>query len=245
MITQLQTPSSSSFAGALAACEDCALKSGTICARLDRGERAALHRLGRRRAIARGQTMLWQGEVPSSVANVVGGLFKLTASTSDGREQILGTVGPGAFIGRIDGKASAYSAVALAPAEICLFPREAFIDFAADHPAIGAEMLERALQDLDRARRWLLMLGRGSAIERVAALLLDFAEASPGPRHAFALSRGQMADLAGLTIETVSRQLGKLKAAGVIAVPERDIFEVRDADTLRAIAGEAPGNGPH
>ena len=244
MITQHHLAPSFPAAG-LAACEDCALRTGTICARLDRSDRAALHRLGRRRTIAKGQTVAWQGEAPSQVVNVVGGLFKLTASTSDGREQILGTVGPGAFIGRIDGRANAFSAVALAPAEVCLFPRETFIAFAADHPEIGAEMLERALQDLDRARRWLLMLGRGSAIERVAALLLDFAEASPGQRHTFALSRGQMADLAGLTIETVSRQLGKLKRAGMIAVPERDLFEIRDADTLRAIAGEMPGNGPH
>lgn len=230
---------------AMAACDACALSTGTICARLDQEGREDLHRLGRRRAIAKGQTVLWQGEAPGFVANVLSGMVKLSATTSDGREQILGIVGPGGFIGRIDDKTSAFSAVALGPVELCLFPREAFVSVAASHPAVGAAMLERALNDLDRARRWLLMIGRGTAIERVAALLVDFAGESTAMRHAFPLSRGQMADLAGLTIETVSRQLGKMKAAGIINMPSRDMFEIRDAETLRAIAGEQPGNRPH
>ncbi|MBB5686677.1 Crp/Fnr family transcriptional regulator [Sphingobium boeckii] len=226
-------------------CEACALSAGTICARLGAEGRGELHRMGRRRAIAKGQTILWQGETASAVANVLSGTVKLSATTADGREQILGIVGAGGFIGRIDDKASAFSAIALNPVEICLFPRSAFVAMAEHHPEVGAALLERALADLDRARRWLLMIGRGTAIERVAALLVDFAGESTSTRHAFPLSRGQMADLAGLTIETVSRQLGKIKSAGLIAMPSRDIFEIRDMETLRAIAGEQPGNRPH
>ena len=230
---------------AQAACEACAISTGTICARLDAEGRQELHRIGRRRMVAKGQTILWQGEAPGSITNVLSGTIKLSATTADGREQILGIVGPGGFIGRMDDGISAFSAVALNPVEICLFPRTAFAAMAQNHPEIGAAMLERAMADLDRARRWLLMIGRGTAIERVAALLLDFAGESTARRHAFPLSRGQMADLAGLTIETVSRQLGKIKAGGLIAMPSRDIFEIRDMETLRVIAGEQPGNRPH
>lgn len=234
--------------GAVAArsgCDDCVLKVGTLCRRLDHDAREALHRHGRRRTLAKGQTIVWQGEPSGHVANVLSGVVKLTATTADGREQILDIVGPGGFLGRIDDRTSAFSAIALGPVEICLFPRESFLAAVEDSAEAGAAMLERALGDLDRTRRWLLMIARGTAIERVATLLLAFAERDASPRHDFALTRGQMADLAGLTIETVSRQIGRLKASGIIALPTRDSFEIRDADTLRALAGEQPGNGPH
>jgi CRP/FNR family transcriptional regulator len=226
-------------------CDDCVLKVGTLCRRLDHDAREALHRYGRRRTLAKGQIITWQGEPASHVANVLSGVVKLSATTADGREQILDIVGPGGFLGRIDDRASAFSAIALGPVEICLFPRESFLAAVEDSAEAGAAMLERALEDLDRTRRWLLMIARGTAIERVATLLLAFAERDTSPRHAFALTRGQMADLAGLTIETVSRQIGRLKASGIIALPTRDSFEIRDAETLRAIAGEQPGNRTH
>lgn len=226
-------------------CEACVRDTDGICARIDEESRRALHWMGRRRTIAKGQTILWQGETPAFVANILSGAVKLSATTADGREQILGIVGPGGFIGRIDDRISAFAAVALNPVEICLFPREAFATMAGSHPEVSAAMLDRALADLDRARRWLLMIGRGTAMERVAALIADFAGDNQAMCHRFPLSRGQMADLAGLTIETVSRQIGKLKASGIIALPTRDSFEIRDADTLRAIAGEQPGHRPH
>jgi len=244
MTAHLQLP----VAGASRArmtCAECARTTGGICGRIEAESREALHRMGRRRTVAKGQTILWQGEAPAFVANILSGTVKLSATTADGREQILGVVGPGGFIGRIDDRTSAFAAVALNPVEICLFPREAFATMAENHPEVSAAMLDRALADLDRARGWLLMIGRGTAMERVAALIVDFAGDSSAARHAFPLSRGQMADLAGLTIETVSRQIGKLKASGIIALPSRDSFEIRDADTLRAIAGEQPGNRTH
>ena len=66
-----------------------------------------------------------------------------------------------------------------------------------------------------------------------------------GRTYIFPLSRGQMADLAGLTIETISRQLTKLKKAGIISLPSRNGFVIHDREALAAIAGEVPHSGLH
>ncbi|MBD3753920.1 MAG: helix-turn-helix domain-containing protein, partial [Micrococcales bacterium] len=83
-----------------------------------------------------------------------------------------------------------------------------------------------------RARRWMLLLGRKSAGERVASLLVEFAERSPEDNVAFPLTRQQMGDLLGLSLETVSRELSKLKARGLITLSVKH-FRVEDEACLR------------
>lgn len=81
----------------------------------------------------------------------------------------------------------------------------------------------------------MVLLGRGSAAQRVAAVLIDFAGDRIG-LQSLPLSRGQIAEFAGLTIETVSRQFTRLRTAGIISLPTRDTFEVMDRDALLAIS---------
>ncbi len=219
-------------------CQRCDVRARAICATLEEDERAALNRLGRRVTISAGQTVMWEGDDATIVANVIEGTLKLSASTGDGREQIVGLVYPSDFIGRPFGRSTPHSVTALTDARLCLFTRGAFDGFARAHPELGHRLLQRTLDDLDRARGWMLLLGRKSAQEKIATFLLDMSRRLAGegeaPLDSFALplSRQQVADVLGLTIETVSRQFTDMKRGGIVALPNRRTVQILDRDRL-------------
>jgi CRP/FNR family transcriptional regulator len=226
------------------------VRSRVICAILDPSERDALGRIGRVQRIPRGTTLLWEGEEARLVANVLEGVLKLSTSTADGREQILGVAYVSDFVGRLHAHTSPYRITAVTDARLCLFPRSAFERYAREHPALEHLLLERTLSDLDRAHAQLLDLGRRTATERVASFLLDLsqrlsdagcgahaAKALPLDGFDLPLDRQQIGDLMGLAIETVSRTFQKLKAAGILDLPGRRAVRILDRRRLEAAAG--------
>lgn len=228
-------------------CQTCVIRNGAICASLSSPELEVLNKIGRRVGVRRGQTLMWEGDDSSLVANVIDGVLKLSTSTADGREQIVGVVYPSDFIGRPFGSTTQHSVTALCDATVCMFTRGAFDDFAREHPELEHKLLQRTLTELDRARHWMLLLGRKSAGERVATFLLEMAQrladstcAGDGQavdRFDLPLSRQQMADLLGLTIETVSRQLTRLRQAGIIDLPDRRAVVILERAAMEAEAG--------
>jgi CRP/FNR family transcriptional regulator len=220
-------------------CERCEVRDQAICADLDEKQRVALNRIGRRVSLQAGQTVMWEGDSSTLVANVIEGTLKLSTSTGDGREQIVGVVYASDFIGRPFGARTPHSVTALTDARLCLYPRGAFDGFAREHPALEHRLLQRTLDDLDRTRAWMLLLGRKNAREKVATLLLDMhrrLRADGAGVIELPLSRQQIADVLGLTIETVSRQIGDLKRMGVIALAGRRGVRIVDAGRLEGMA---------
>lgn len=227
-------------------CEQCVVRNRAICAGLTTEELDALSELGRKQQVSRGQTLVWEGDEALVVANVIKGVLKLGISMPDGREQIVGVVFPSDFIGRPFGQQSEHSVTALTDAEVCVFPRKSFDVFARQHPDLEHKLLQRTLSELDRARHWMLLLGRKTASERIATFLLEIADRmNNGGCHAFdnviskfdlPLDRQQMGDVLGLTIETVSRQLTKLKGSGMIDLPDRRSVVIKDRERLQNLA---------
>jgi len=229
-------------------CDVCAVRARAICAALDVDEVETLSAIGRRRTIEAGQSLIWEGDESMLVANVIEGVLKLSTGTQDGRELIVGVAYPSDFIGRPFGAATRHTVTALTDARVCVFSRADFDGFAKSHPALEHKLLKRTLSELDRTRRWMLLLGRKGAAEKVATFLLDMSErlADPGsemarqrPLERFELpfSRQQVADILGLTIETVSRQLTGLKRDGLIDLPSRRTVVIRDRAALEEQAG--------
>ena len=226
-------------------CLSCIVRNRAICASLQPDELLLLGRMGRRQRISSGHTLLWEGDDAPVVANVLEGVLKLVAATADGREQIVGIVFPSDFIGRPFGKESPYSVSAISEAELCIFHRDQFDEFAGDHPDLQQKLLRRTLGELDRARRWMLLLGRKSASEKVASFLLEMFDrlagtpGMDGPARGFELpfGRQQIADILGLTIETTSRQLTKMRADGLIDLPSRREVVINDLAALNEMAG--------
>lgn len=108
-------------------------------------------------------------------------------------------------------------------------------------------LLQRTFAALEEARGRMLMLARSSAGEKVAALLLGMADRAAGSGCSASaagpvtfdlpLSRGQIADVLGLSIETVSRQMTGLKDAGIVALPGVRAVTIRDRPALEVRAG--------
>lgn len=214
-------------------CQACSVRNRAICADLDGSEIALLNRIGRRRSLQAGEQLLWEGEDAVLVANVIEGVIKLSSQTIGGKEQILGLAYPSDFLGRPFGASTPYGAEALTDAEVCVFQRTDFDRFAREHPRLEHKLLERTLTELDRTRRWMLLLGRMNAEQKLAAFLLEVADrmqpgtctaepaAAGGERVELPLSRQQIADVLGLTIETVSRLFTRMKSEGTIDLPSR------------------------
>lgn len=230
-------------------CDLCVVRNRAICSALDTKELSALNAIGRTRRVEAGESLIWEGEDSVLVANVINGVLKLSTNTEDGREQIVGVVYPSDFIGRPFGGTSGQSVTALTDASVCVFNRSDFDAFAREHPELEHKLLERTLGELDRTRRWMLLLGRKSAGEKVASFLLELAERLDGPGCAISFehpkartltlpfSRQQIADVLGLTIETVSRQFTRMKNEGLIDLPSRREVTLLDHDGLIAQAG--------
>ena len=229
-------------------CDTCLVRNRAICAALDATEIEALNAIGRRRKLSAGESLIWEGDESLLVANVIEGVLKLSIGTEDGREQTVGVVYPSDFIGRPFGTKTKHSVIALTDANVCVFSRSDFDNFASEHPKLEHKLLKRTLTELDRTRNWMLLLGRKNAEERLATFLLDMSERliDPGcegegvPRlRSFELpfSRQQVADVLGLTIETVSRQFTRLKKDGVVDLPSRRAVTILDREELEARAG--------
>lgn len=228
----------------MTACTDCSVRERAICQSLSGSDLDTMSQMGRRHTVACGETLMWQGEEEMIVGNVIEGVLKLIASTADGHDLTLGILYPSDFIGRPFGRRSNHSVVALSEAQVCTFPRSAFDRFAEEHPDLEHKLLERTLTELDRSRDWLVLLGRKSARERLAAFLVDMArrlgeiDEFGNVRFELPFGRQDIADLLGLTIETVSRQITKLREDRVIATPDRRGIIVLDREWLVDYAGK-------
>lgn len=221
-------------------CSACPGRTHSICRQLPADVLCRLGGIGRTRKLKRGETLMWDGDEAETVANVRSGMLQLSAGTANGQEQILGLMMPGDFVGQPFGGRQAERVVALSDVSVCVFRRPEFGALLAEAPSLSQALLEKTFGDLARARGWLQLLGRKSAEERIVSLLWQLFERAgsvPGEPVALLLSRQQMADLLGLTIETVSRRLRHLERAGLIALPDLRSFVVRQPEALEALAG--------
>lgn len=230
-------------------CDTCTVRNSAICSGLDSEEINALNTIGRRKVLEPGESLVWEGEQSVLVANVIEGILKLSSGTEDGREQIVGVVYPSDFIGRPFGATTDHSITALTDARVCVFSRTDFDRFSREHPALEHKLLRRTLTELDRTRKWMVLLSRKNAEEKVATFLLDMsarlaeadctegAEVEPLRDFELPFSRQQVGDILGLTIETVSRQMTRLKREGLIDLPTRRAVSILDRPALEAVAG--------
>lgn len=227
-------------------CFTCVVRNRAICASLETDELQLLGKLGRNRTIKRGETLLWEDDPAPVVANIIDGVLKLSVNLQDGREQIVSVMYASDFIGRPFGKESPYRVTAMTDAQVCVFTRSSFDNFAREHPDLQNKLLQRTLDELDRAREWMTLLGKKSATERIATLLIELSDrlsvdgCSPETlyldRFELPMDRQQIADILGLTIETVSRQFTRIRKEGIIELPDRRTVIIRDRPRLKALA---------
>lgn len=183
--------------------------------------------------------------------NITRGVVKLTKLMPDGRQQIVGLQFPDELMGDTFQLHSSVSAETANEVQVCSFPSRIMNELLESSPALGRQLHLQAVRELNEARTTMLMLGRKTAHERVASFLLllirnlhlDNRPNSDGPNSQsvtfeLPMRRLDMADFLGLTIETVSRQLTKLRKSGMIEISENRFISVPSVSRLEAITGE-------
>ncbi|MGL4543658.1 MAG: Crp/Fnr family transcriptional regulator [Polymorphobacter sp.] len=220
-------------------CADCAIRNQMLCAALDDTELLKLSQVGLKKRFSRGETIIHAGSVSPIFANIVSGVLKLARTTGDGREAIVGLLFPADFVGRLFGVRTDTDVTALTDVELCVYPRQNFEAALTDLAKLERQLLASTLDALDFTREWMVLLGRKSATERVASFLLVMAQrlkTPPGAVFDLPLTRAQIADVLGLTIETISRQITRLKTAGIIEVPAARSVRIVRPQALRDLA---------
>lgn len=193
-----------------------------------------------------GAELMGDAEVVERYSNVLSGVVKLTKSLSDGRQQIVGLQFAPDFLGRPFKSESAINAEAATEVLLCSFPRTVIERMMRVSPGFEHRLLKQALNDLDEARDWMVALGRKTASERVASFLLMIARniepaSDPAARSAsfdLPLTRADIADFLGLTIETVSRQLTRLRTDDVIRIESNRHVTVDSLSRLQQRCGD-------
>lgn len=232
-------------------CNSCPVRHRAVCARCESDELARLEQMKYYRSFQAGQTVIWSGDRMDFVASVVSGIATLTQTMEDGRRQMVGLLLPSDFVGRPGRNTAAYDVTATTDLVMCCFRKKPFEELILSTPHISQRLLEMTLDELDAAREWMLLLGRKTAREKIASLLAIIArrDVSLNPRSKgpivfdLPLTREEMADYLGLTLETVSRQVSALRRDGVISLEGKRHVTVNDFDRLLEIAGDDTDGG--
>ena len=150
-------------------CTDCAVRRFNVCAALDRAELRELEQLGRQTRFDPCETVFAQEELTKSFYNVLEGVMRLYKLLPDGRRQIIGFALPGDFLGMANSARHRFSADAIGLVAVCRFSRTAFSRFIENKPHLLRRINELAMRELGRAQDHMVLLGRRSAEEKVAA----------------------------------------------------------------------------
>ena len=226
-------------------CLACEARHRGICGALTPDQLATLAKTSFKHREAEGRELVADAERIDSYSNILSGVVKLTKSLPDGRQQIVGLQFAPDFLGRPFRAESQISAEAATQVSLCSFPKNSIDRMIRESPGLEHRLLQQALKELDEARDWMVTLGRKTASEKVSSYLMMIVRhidptADPDRSSAtfdLPMTRADIADFLGLTIETVSRQLTRLRTDGVIVIENNRHVTVPSLERLEMRAG--------
>ena len=184
-----------------------------------------------------------EGQLPRGVYMLCKGRVKLTMTSPEGKSIILHIAEPGELIGLNDamsGKPYEFSAETLEPCQVNFIKREAFLRLVREHPQVSAHATDQLSRDYRAACLQIRSLGLSrTASEKVARFLLEVAakgqETNQGTRMNLALTHEEIAQIVGVSRETVTRTLTELKNKSLITVKGPTVI-IRNKTGLEALA---------
>ena len=197
------------------------------------------------RDLVPGEVVISAGGKADQVFNIVSGVLRVCRTGTDGRRQVLSFLFPDNFVGLTATETYFFSVEAVTPSRIACCPRHVLDARLASDPVAERAFLNMMLRVVEDVLDAVYSLGQRTARERLAVFLLylrhwrrltDHLANDNDPRLTdidIPMSREDIADFLGLTIETVSRQLTKLRHAGVINIHNNRTIEVPNLDRLR------------
>ena len=213
-----------------------------MCKPLDDARLRTMLSLGGIRHWKKREIIFHAGAPMGAFYKIRSGIVAISHTLDDGRRQIVAVRAPGDCVGYLDNDGKyAFEGQALSDVEACAFDRRGFDGFAAKHPDLAAAVAEALSAVLKQRGQAMLVLGQLRSTERVAHFLAEmdtlYRQGAVSSRPlSLKMSRAEIGDYLGLTVETVSRSIGKLKDCGAISLMESDEVVILDDDKLRQIA---------
>jgi CRP/FNR family transcriptional regulator len=189
------------------------------------------------------EVLFWEGDPAEHLFEITEGCLRLYKLMPDGRRAITGFMFAGEILGVSFRDRYLFTAEAVTAVKLRRYTRRQMEDNLSRMPGLSRELLAVACDELSAAQDQMLLLARKTAQERIASFLLTVAKRmSPGgiatKQIELPMARLDVADFLGLTIETVSRVLSRLKADGVIALPTSHRVVIAKPAQLRHVAGD-------
>jgi CRP/FNR family transcriptional regulator len=218
-----------------ARCENCKVRAFSICAALKPDELAELEEIAHPVSFAAKDSVFAEGDAVSNVYNVTAGTIRLYQLFRDGRRQVIGFSFPGDFLGVQLEAEHGFCADAIGEVSACRFSRADFSALLARKPHLMKALHERTARDMRLMQDQVVALGRRSAEERVGWFLTQLRQRAArcgngdGERVDIPMSRQDIADYLGLTIETVSRTFSGLARDKAVRIEQGGVRVLNEA----------------
>ena len=205
---------------------------------IDEGVRA-LQQIGMKTRFARGETIFNEGDEAKYAYKVVSGAVRLCKHLPDGRRQIADFLLAGDFFGFLQFGFYSFTAEAVGDVVLMCYPQRQLEQISSSTPSLRKRLLVLLSQRLLGMQDHLVMLGRQTARERLALFLVQLAQRTAvedGEALDLPMTRQDIADYLGLTMETVSRVLNEFKRTRLIGIPNLHQVVLNDLEALHTIA---------
>lgn len=227
-------------------CENCSLNELCLPRGLSSPDMEKLDQVVKRtRPLQRGDILFRSGDKFRSLYAVRSGCLKLHTASDLGEEQIIGFYLPGEIVGLdgLDNSAHSCTAVALETSSLCGLPYTNLTDICKRVPALNDQLFRLMGRELSQDNQLLLTITKKNAEERIATFLLSLSSrfkrlGYSATEFKLSMSRSDIGNYLGLTIETVSRGMNKFQKLGLIGI-ERKFVRILDMPALKNLCGPA------
>jgi len=225
---------------AVTRCGICKIRSYSFCRCLKDGQLKIFSEISSERNYKNKENIFLQQEASTNLYNITEGNVKVYHLLSDGRIQIIGFLYPGDFFGSYKLGKYNYSAEAIGEVKLCVFKQEVLDKYLGKNMNLAKELLHMTSHELTLAQDRIGVLGKMNANERMAKFILNISNqrARIGWQDnpiSLPMTRQDIADYLGLTLETVSREITKLKISNIIKVMNSKQFFINNKSALTLI----------
>jgi len=222
-------------------CDRCGSRVSGLCQPLDAAALDEISGEAQQLSMPAHSAVFREGDPSGRVFTLIEGFAKLTRLLPDGKQQVVGFRFAGDIIGYTTLPHYPFDAELLTEARLCRLDRGQLDALLRRYPKMERRMLDLCVQELTATQEQLVTVGRRSAEARVAAFLISLLEASrrrglTRPVLEMPMTRADIADFLGLTLETVSRSLTAFRKRGWIREPVHHRVELVNTPALTALA---------
>jgi CRP/FNR family transcriptional regulator len=222
-------------------CSLCKIRSYSFCRCLNDDQLEIFSKVSFEKKFTDKENIFLQNDSSTHLYNITEGNVKIYQLLDDGRIQIIGFLYPGDFFGTYKNNKYNYSAEAIGNLRVCVFDQRVLDKYMDQNPILAKELLNQTSYELTLAQDRMTVMGRLNAIEKIAIFFINISnqrkrigwQSNP---ISLSMTRQDIADYLGLTIETVSREISKLKTSNIIKIISSKQLFIKDIEKLKQIS---------